>query len=526
MDDLQRVIRDYVVKEYLEEGDDREITDTTPLITGGIVDSFSMVSLKRFLEKKYDIKIPDADATPAAFDTVSASRSWCRASAGVARNGVTRVRGAARPRRRRTPWPLPVAVSQQHLAADARSLPARARERPRGGPAQGGALHPQPAGGGNRGGVPAGAAPRTSSTCARTTTSASRATPRSIAAAHEGLDARGYGMSSVRFICGTQDIHRELEQRLTAFLGTEDTLLFPSCMDANAGVFEALFDEQDVLIADRLVHASIVDGMRLCKAMQDTFKHSDMAHLEEKLQEHQDRRFRVVVTDGVFSMDGDLARLDEIVALAERYGALVFVDDSHATGFMGKTGRGTHEQKGVLGRIDLITTTLGKALGGASGGCVSGRAELVAMCRQRARPYLFSNTVPPVIVVGGPEGARSDRTHDRAARHARAQHALLAAAAHRGRVRHQGRREPDRARDALQREARAGRRARPLRRGHLRRRLLLPGRGQGPGAHPDAALGRARDAPSRRRDRGVRKVGRKYDILGKDRKAIIDAYGL
>jgi len=224
--------------------------------------------------------------------------------------------------------------------------------------------------------------------------------PEVIAAAHAGLETRGYGLSSVRFICGTQDVHRELEQRLTAFLGTEATLLFPSCMDANAGVFEALFGEDDVLIADRLVHASIVDGMRLCKAMQDTFKHSDMAHLEEKLQEHAGRRFRVIVTDGVFSMDGDLAKLDEIVALADRHGALVFVDDSHATGFMGRTGRGTHEHKGVLGRIDLITTTLGKALGGASGGCVSGRSELVAMCRQRARPYLFSNTVPPVIVAG------------------------------------------------------------------------------------------------------------------------------
>ncbi len=224
--------------------------------------------------------------------------------------------------------------------------------------------------------------------------------PDVVAAAHAGLETRGYGMSSVRFICGTQDAHRELERRLTTFLGTEDTLLFPSCMDANAGVFEALFDESDVLIADRLVHASIVDGMRLCKAMQDTYKHSDMAHLEEKLVEHQDRRFRVVVTDGVFSMDGDSARLDTIVALAERHRAFVFVDDSHATGFMGTTGRGTHEYKGVFGRIDLITTTLGKALGGASGGCVSGRAELVAMCRQRARPYLFSNTVPPVIVAG------------------------------------------------------------------------------------------------------------------------------
>jgi len=224
--------------------------------------------------------------------------------------------------------------------------------------------------------------------------------PEVLKAAREGLEHRGYGMSSVRFIAGTQDVHRRLEERLTGFLGTEDTLLFPSCMDANAGVFEALLNEQDVIIADRLVHASIVDGMRLSKAVTDTFKHADMAHLEEKLEEHRQKRFRAVVTDGVFSMDGDIAKLDQIVALAEKYDAMVFVDDSHATGFIGKTGRGTHEHCGVLGKIDVITTTLGKALGGASGGCVSGRRELVELCRQRARPYLFSNTVAPVIVCG------------------------------------------------------------------------------------------------------------------------------
>jgi glycine C-acetyltransferase len=222
--------------------------------------------------------------------------------------------------------------------------------------------------------------------------------PDVVFAAHTGLETRGYGMSSVRFICGTQDIHRELEQRITAFLETEDTILFPSCMDANAGVFEAILGEEDVIIADRLVHASIIDGIRLCRALQDSYKHSDMKHLEQKLELHQDRRFRLIVTDGVFSMDGDLARLDEIVALAERYDAMVMVDDSHATGFIGRTGKGVHEHCGVLGRIDLITTTLGKALGGASGGCVSGRRELVELCRQRARPYLFSNAVPPVIV--------------------------------------------------------------------------------------------------------------------------------
>lgn len=221
-----------------------------------------------------------------------------------------------------------------------------------------------------------------------------------VNAAHNGLDSRGYGMSSVRFICGTQDIHKQLEKKLTEFLGTEDTILFPSCMDANAGVFEAILNENDIMIADRLVHASIVDGMRLCKAQQDTFKHSDMGHLEQKLQLHQNKRLRLIITDGAFSMDGDLAKLDKIVELAEKYNTMVFVDDSHATGFIGKTGRGSHEHFNVLGKIDIITTTLGKALGGASGGCVSGRRELVELCRQRARPYLFSNTVAPVVVAG------------------------------------------------------------------------------------------------------------------------------
>ena len=224
--------------------------------------------------------------------------------------------------------------------------------------------------------------------------------PDVVKAAHEGLESRGYGMSSVRFICGTQDIHRELERRMTDFLGTEDTLLFPSCMDANAGVFEAVLTKDDVMISDRLVHASLIDGIRLCSAMHDTFKHSDMAHLEEKLQLHADKRLKMVITDGVFSMDGDTAKLDEMAALCEKYEAMLLVDDSHASGFIGKTGRGTHEKCGVMGKIDIITTTFGKALGGASGGCVSGRRELVEMCRQRARPYLFSNTIAPVVVSG------------------------------------------------------------------------------------------------------------------------------
>jgi glycine C-acetyltransferase len=224
--------------------------------------------------------------------------------------------------------------------------------------------------------------------------------PEVVKAAHEGLDSRGYGMSSVRFICGTQDIHRELENRVTEFLDTEDTILFPSCMDANAGVFEAVLSDEDVMISDRLVHASIIDGIRLCSAMHDTYKHSNMEHLESKLQLHSDKRFKMVITDGVFSMDGDTARLAEMVALCDKYDAMLFVDDSHSTGFIGQTGRGTHEKCGVMGKIDIITTTFGKALGGASGGCVSGRKELVEMCRQKARPYLFSNTIAPVVVSG------------------------------------------------------------------------------------------------------------------------------
>jgi glycine C-acetyltransferase len=224
--------------------------------------------------------------------------------------------------------------------------------------------------------------------------------PDVIKAAHDGLERRGYGMSSVRFICGTQDIHRELENKVTKFLGTEDTILFPSCMDANAGVFEAILTSEDIMISDRLVHASIIDGMRLCSAQHDTFKHSNMEHLEEKLSLHEDKRIKLVITDGVFSMDGDIARLDAMIRICEKYDAMILVDDSHSTGFIGKTGRGTHELCNVVGKIDIITTTFGKALGGASGGCVSGRKEIVDMCRQRARPYLFSNTIAPVIVSG------------------------------------------------------------------------------------------------------------------------------
>jgi glycine C-acetyltransferase len=224
--------------------------------------------------------------------------------------------------------------------------------------------------------------------------------PEVVAAAHQALDTRGYGLSSVRFICGTQDIHHELELKMSEYLGMEGTCLFPSCMEANAGLFEIVLDKDDAMIADRLVHASIVDGMRLCKAQIFNYKHANMTHLEEKLQEAQSCRFRMVITDGVFSMDGDIAPLDKICDLADKYDAMVMVDDSHATGFIGKTGRGTHEYCGVMGRVDIITTTFGKALGGAAGGCVSGPREITEMCRQRARPYLFSNTIPPSVVAG------------------------------------------------------------------------------------------------------------------------------
>ena len=221
--------------------------------------------------------------------------------------------------------------------------------------------------------------------------------PEVVAAAKEALDRWGYGMASVRFICGTQEVHKELEAALTEFLGTEDTILYSSCFDANGGIFEALLDERDAIISDALNHASIIDGIRLCKAKRFRYANRDMDDLERQLNDSVDARFRMVVTDGVFSMDGYMAPLREICDLADRHDAMVMVDDSHAVGFVGANGRGTHEAAGVVGRIDAITGTLGKALGGASGGYVSGRRELVAMLRQRSRPYLFSNSVAPPI---------------------------------------------------------------------------------------------------------------------------------
>jgi glycine C-acetyltransferase len=236
--------------------------------------------------------------------------------------------------------------------------------------------------------------------------------PHLIEAAHDGINHRGYGLSSVRFICGTQDIHKELERKVSEFLGLEDAILFSSCFDANGAVFEPLLGPEDAIITDALNHASIIDGIRLCKAQRWIYNHGDMRDAEETdpstgksgkglercLQEAQSCRFRMVATDGVFSMDGDIAKLKEICDLAEKYDALVMVDDSHSSGFMGKTGRGTHEYRGVMGRVDIITTTFGKALGGASGGCIAGKKEIIDWMRNKARPYLFSNTVAPSVV--------------------------------------------------------------------------------------------------------------------------------
>jgi glycine C-acetyltransferase len=221
--------------------------------------------------------------------------------------------------------------------------------------------------------------------------------PALIAAAHDALDRYGYGMASVRFICGTQTVHKELEHRVSDFLGTEDTILYSSCFDANGGLFETLLGPEDAVISDALNHASIIDGIRLCKAKRLRYAHNDMAELEARLEEAADCRTKLIATDGVFSMDGTIANLEAICDLADRYGALVMMDDCHATGFLGEAGRGTHEYRGVLGRIDIITSTLGKALGGASGGFTSGRREIVGWLRQRSRPYLFSNTLAPVI---------------------------------------------------------------------------------------------------------------------------------
>ena len=227
--------------------------------------------------------------------------------------------------------------------------------------------------------------------------------PRLVAAAKNALEERGYGMSSVRFICGTQDYHKELEKTISDFFNTDDTILYASCFDANGGLFEPLFSEEDAIISDALNHASIIDGVRLCKAKRYRYANADMADLEEKLKEAQEQRFRIIVTDGVFSMDGNVAPLDQIIALAGQYDALVMVDESHSAGVVGKTGKGVTEKFDVMGKVDVITGTLGKAFGGAIGGFTTGRREIIEMLRQRSRPYLFSNSIPPMVAASGVE---------------------------------------------------------------------------------------------------------------------------
>ena len=329
--------------------------------------------------------------------------------------------------------------------------------------------------------------------------------PDVIAAAHRALDARGYGLSSVRFICGTQDLHKTLERKIADFVGTEDTILYAACFDANGGVFEPLLAENDAVISDALNHASIIDGVRLCKAQRWRYEHNDMKDLERCLDEavKQGTRRRLIATDGVFSMDGTVANLRSICDLADRYQAMVMVDDCHATGFVGPNGRGSADHAGVTGRVDIVTGTLGKSLGGALGGWTSGRREIVELLRQRSRPYLFSNSLPPAVVGALDRGVRPAVEHARAARPARGQHAAFPEPDDRRRVRAQGRHASNRPDHALRRAAGARDGAPPARSGCLRHRLFPSGGAQGPGAHSRPALGRPPRGAHRPRGRRV-----------------------
>ncbi len=322
-------------------------------------------------------------------------------------------------------------------------------------------------------------------------------------AAHRAIDRYGYGMASVRFICGTQDVHKQLEARLSAFLGMDDTILYSSCFDANGGLFETLLDEQDAVISDALNHASIIDGVRLCKAQRLRYANDDMDELEARLKEASGARVKLIATDGVFSMDGVIARLRHICDLAERYGALVMVDDSHATGFVGKGGRGTPEYREVMGRIDILTGTLGKALGGAAGGYTAARKEIVAWLRQRSRPYLFSNSVPPVIAATTLRGARSRRIGRRPADAPARKHRLFPPPHDRMRFQSRAGRAPDRPGDAGRRGAGRTLRGETARTRRLRHRFLLSGRTDGQGTHPHADVRRARPRPARHGDRSL-----------------------
>ncbi len=322
-------------------------------------------------------------------------------------------------------------------------------------------------------------------------------------AAHRAIDRYGYGMASVRFICGTQTVHKELEARLASFLGMDDTILYSSCFDANGGLFETLLDEQDAVISDALNHASIIDGIRLCKARRLRYANDDLDELETRLREASDARVRLIATDGVFSMDGVIARLNVICDLAERYGALVMVDDSHATGFMGRGGRGTPEHRDVLGRIDILTSTLGKALGGAAGGFTAARRPIVEWLRQRSRPYLFSNSIPPVIAATTLRVLDLVQDGDELRTRLTRQYAVLPPPHDRRRVRDRARRASDRAGDAGRRRARGAVRRAPARSRRVRHRLLVSRRADGQGAHPHADVRGPRSRTARPGDRGI-----------------------
>ena len=308
--------------------------------------------------------------------------------------------------------------------------------------------------------------------------------PEVIAAAHQALDDHGFGLASVRFICGTQDLHKALEKSISDFFGTDDTILYTSCFDANGGLFETLLGPEDAVISDALNHASIIDGIRLCKAQRHRYPNSDMKALEKALRETRDCRTRLIATDGAFSMDGYIARLDEITDLAERYDAMVMVDDSHATGFLGPTGRGSAEHHGVMDKVDIFTSTLGKALGGGSGGFTTGRQFIVDLLRQRSRPYLFSNTLPPPLVAAGIRVfemlSSTTELRDKLERNTVYFRTQMTAG-----------RTPDRPGHALRRAAGAEIRRPPAGGRHLRDRVFLPGRAERRGPNPRAGLRRA-----------------------------------
>jgi glycine C-acetyltransferase len=322
-------------------------------------------------------------------------------------------------------------------------------------------------------------------------------------AGKQALDRYGYGMASVRFICGTQEEHKQLEARISSFLGMEDTILYSSCFDANGGLFETLLGEEDAIISDALNHASIIDGVRLSKAKRFRYANNDMAALEEELKKAEGSRFKLIATDGVFSMDGIIANLGGVCDLAEKYGAMVMVDDSHAVGFVGKQGRGSAEHCGVEGRVDIITGTLGKALGGASGGYTSAKAEVVEWLRQRSRPYLFSNTLAPVIAAASLEGVRPDRQWRCAARAAVDQCRAVSLRDDQARLHAGGRGASDHSGHARRCQAGAGHGGADAEEGRLRDRVLFPRGAEGTGAHPHADVGGAFARGCRAGDRGV-----------------------